>query len=297
MKKISNPIIYFGTDKLSAQPLTRLLEAGFPVEAVVTKPDTIKGRGRQMVAPDVKVIGEEYGIKVLQPSKLSEITPFLSQLNRPLGVLVSFGKIVPQDIIDLFPKGIINIHPSLLPKYRGPSPIETVILNGDSSTGATLMKLTAKMDAGPVFAQKEIALSGSETKNELYERLACLGSDMLINHLPDIADGSLQAEPQDDTKATYCQKLDKSMASLDVVKNTTTWLLRQIRAFAGFPKSKLELLGLDCTITAAHTASHPGSALDQKCKDGLYLIIDRLVPPGSNEMTAQDFLNGHSTSG
>jgi methionyl-tRNA formyltransferase len=294
MKKISSKIVYFGTDKLSAMPLKRLLEAGFSVEAIITKPDTVKGRGHHVVAPGVKVIGIEHGILALQPQKLSEIADFLAKLSDPIGVLVSFGKIVPQNIIDLFPRGIINLHPSLLPRYRGPSPIETAILNGDATTGVSLMKLSAKMDAGPVFAQQEVALSSGISKDELYDQLASIGSDMLIKHLPDIADGALAAKPQDDSQATYCQKLDKSMSPIDVVNNTTSTILRQIRAFAGFPKSKLELLGQFCTVTAAHAASEAATALDRKCKDGKYLVIDHLVPPGKHEMTAQDYLNGHA---
>ncbi|MDR0397896.1 MAG: methionyl-tRNA formyltransferase [Candidatus Nomurabacteria bacterium] len=294
MIKISNKIVYFGTDKLSVRPLERLLEAGFSIEMIITKPDAPSGRGHKLVAPEVKVIGEKHGIKVLQPSKLSEMVELIKNLDNPIGVLVSYGKIVPQSIIDIFPQGIINLHPSLLPKYRGPSPVETAILNGDKTTGVSLMKLSAEMDAGPVFAQQEVQLTDDVTKAELYNQLAELGSDMLIDHLPQIVSGSLQTTPQDDSKATYCQKFNKAMSKLNVVKNTTDELLRQIRAFAGFPKSKLTLLGLECTITHAHAATEPSTELDQKCSDDKYLIIDRLIPPGGKEMTAQSFLNGHS---
>jgi methionyl-tRNA formyltransferase len=294
MKKISNPIVYFGTDKFSVRPLQKLLEAGFNVKAIVTKPDTVKGRGHHVVAPDVKNIGIKHRIQVLQPQSLAEITSFICSLDQPIGVLVSYGRIIPQKTIDLFPKGVINIHPSLLPRYRGPSPIETAILNGDSETGVSLMKLAPKMDAGPVFDQASIKLSGDETKAELYNSLAELGSELLVEDLPSIVDGSLQAAPQDETKATYCQKLDKSMSKLDVVNGTTAQLLCQIRAFADFPKSKLELLGQECTVTTAHAAEQASSPLDKQCKDGLFLVVDRLVPPSGREMTAQDFLNGHS---
>jgi methionyl-tRNA formyltransferase len=273
--------------------LLRLIEAGLEIEAIITKPDTAKGRGHKLIAPEVKTIGEQHGIKVLQPTRLGDVAEYLGSLSTPIGVLVSYGKIIPASILDLFPGGIVNLHPSLLPKYRGPSPIESAILNGDSETGVTLMKLSPEMDTGPIYAQETLALTGTESKMELYDRLERIGSDMLIRHLPGIADGSLQPTPQDDSSATYCQMLSKADALLNPKTDSSGVLARKVRAYAGFPKAKLELLGQVVIISAAHAADSPTTELDPKCADGAYLAIDRLVPPGGREMTAQDFLNGH----
>jgi methionyl-tRNA formyltransferase len=292
MKNISNKIVFFGTDKFSVLPLTRLIEDGFDIAAVITKPDYAKNRHLVVTPPEVKTIAARHGITVLQPTKLTDIKNHLETLNQPLGILVSYGKLIPQTIIDLFPFGIINIHPSLLPFYRGPSPIETAILNGDKETGVSIMKLTAEMDAGPIFVQKPIDLTGNESKDDLYERLASLGIETLINNLPEIISGTMAPYPQDDSKATYCHRLDKSMSVLNTSTKTALECYNQVRAFLGFPKSKLVIENLNCTITEVSVSDQPKSAVDQRCKDGQYLIIKRLIPPGSKEMSAQDFING-----
>jgi methionyl-tRNA formyltransferase len=270
------------------------LEAGFNIRAIVTKPDAKAGRGRRLTAPEAKIIGQQYGIEVWQPQHLAEIHDHIQGLNDPLGVLSSFGRIIPKAIIDLFPKGIVNLHPSLLPQYRGPSPIETAIFNGDTQTGVTLMRLNDQMDTGPIYAQEIIKLNGNETKAALYDKLASLGTELLVHTLPSIAAGLIQPTPQDDTKATYCQRLDKSMSPLDVVNRTATGCYNQVRAFAGFPKSTLSLGGVLCTITQASVNDVKITTLDQLCQDGRFLIIEKLVPPNGHEITAQDFINGYS---
>ena len=143
-----NSIVFFGTEDFSLVALEALVEAGFPVEVVVTKPDMPKGRGHVLTEPLVKTFAKKHGIQVWQPAKLNDINDDIAKLNNPIGVLVSFGKIIPQKTLDLFTPGIINVHPSLLPKYRGPSPIEAAILMGDQETGVSIMRLSAQMDAG-----------------------------------------------------------------------------------------------------------------------------------------------------
>lgn len=232
------PIVFFGTEEFSAISLQALIDAGFEISAIITKPDSRKGRGQKLQAPTVKKIGEKFNIPVLQPSKMNEIVDFVENLPvRPIGVLVSFGRIIPQNIIELFDGGIVNVHPSLLPKYRGPSPIESAIFNGDEKTGVSIMSLSKEMDAGDVYIQEEFPLKGNETSSELYETCGKIGAEMLINHLPAIMSAKMTANPQNESEATYCQLLKKSDAILNPEIQTAEQAERQIRAFEIFPKS------------------------------------------------------------
>jgi methionyl-tRNA formyltransferase len=294
MKKISKTIVFFGTENLSDIPLERLIEGDYDVAAVVTKPDAPKGRKRKLTPPSVKIIANNHGIKVLQPEKLGEIADFIASFDEPpVGILASYGKIIPQRIIDLFAPGIINIHPSLLPEYRGPSPIETTILDGKSETGVSIMKLVKEMDAGPVYAQRRIGLRGNESKQDLYNTLSEIGVDLLIDNLPNILDGTMEPIPQDDDKTTFCEKFDKSMSLLNCSDMTALECYNQVRAFAGFPKSKLMINGVECTITSAAASNTKETEIDRRCKDGNYLVIRRLIPCGGKEITAVEFVNGY----
>jgi len=294
MTNTSKTIVFFGTDDFSAANLRRLISEGFSVAAVVTKPDSKKGRGQTLQAPLVKQIALEHNITVLQPTRLLDIADELAAIESPLGVLVSYGKIIPQSIIDLFTPGIINVHPSLLPKYRGPSPIESAILNGDTETGITIMQLSAAMDAGPLYHQVAIPLSGSETTPELEISFAERGADELVAVLPAIIDGSLQPAPQDDSTATYCQLLQKSDAWLDTASLTAAAAEQRVRAYLAFPKTKVTIAGHDIVITKAHVESDSLSILDLPCHDGAFLRIDSLIGPSGKQMAAADFLNGYA---
>lgn len=292
MKKISNPIIFFGTENLSLRPLESLIDNGFNVVAVVTKPDAKSGRKQKIKEPDIKVVAKAHGIRVFQPTKASEINDYITTLPESVGVLVSYGKIIPQATIDCFKYGIINIHPSLLPKYRGPSPIESAILNEDREAGVTLMGLIDKMDAGPIYAQEVLALTGTESKSELYKKLSEMGSKTLESSLESIIDGSLKPRQQNEQEATYCKKLDKSMSLLQPRNHPASKIFAQIRAYQGFPKPKIILNNTNCVILEAHISEEPKTIIDQKCLDNNYIVIDRLVPENKSAMSANEFING-----
>ena len=164
----SPKIAFFGTEDYSLDVLRALVDNNFSIACVITKPDSKRGRGHKLVEPPVKAFAKEHHIPVLQPQKVNEIAGYIKDLQPITGVLVAYGKIIPQSIIDLFYPGIINVHPSLLPKYRGPSPIESAIINRDNETGVSIMKLDAQMDAGPIYTQIHKKLSGAETKPQLY---------------------------------------------------------------------------------------------------------------------------------
>ncbi len=293
----SKTIVFFGTDTFSVSALRHLIEAGYPVAAVITKPDSRSGRGQQLVPPAVKVLAMQHAIPVWQPNKISEIADEIKALGPDLlGVLSSFGRIIPQSIIDLFKPGILNIHPSLLPLYRGPSPIETALINGDDKTGASLMLLTAKMDAGPVYDQAEYPLHGTETQSELYEKLADLGSSLLVQHLPRIIDGSLQPVEQQG-EPTYSRLLQKTDALVDPASDDAEYITRHVRAYELFPKTKIDLHGHMIVVTQAHTGeATPGELAfpDPTNANGDSLVIDQLIAPSGRRMSGADFLRGYS---
>lgn len=242
------PIIFFGTEDFSAISLQQLIDDNFNIVGIITKPDSKKGRGQKIQPPKVKIIGEEYNIPVLQPQKMNEIIDFIHNFDKPAGVLVSFGRIIPQNIIDLFTPGIINVHPSLLPKYRGPSPIESAIFNGDSETGVSIMQLSAKMDAGPVYIQEKISLDDTITASQLYTLAGKMGARLLSSHLDAILNQNLLPEPQDEEETVYCQLLSKIDALLNSQTMTAQQAEQQIRAYEIFPKTKIEISGFLCII-------------------------------------------------
>ena len=307
MKKISETIVFFGNERLAtgvqtaAPTLQALVEAGYNIAAVVSNYETGQSRNARLL--EIREVAEKHGIPVLLPTKLTEITQQLRSYNASAGVLVAYGKIVPQAVIDIFPRGIINIHPSLLPLHRGPTPIESIILSGETQTGVSIMKLAKEMDAGPVYAAREVTSKGTESKQELSEKLLAIGKDLLINSLPDIIDGTLRAQPQDDSKATYDTLLSKADGLMDLSKSAVQ-LEREVRAYAEWPKSLTELAGKEIIITKAHAVHYPELIAQAKTfitPDGLIgmlagegvLVIDRLKPAGKNEMSAKEFIAGY----
>ena len=302
-------VVFFGTESESALILEKLISSGFEITTVVTKPDRPRGRGQKLDSPLVKKLADQHNIPVLQPEILipdviarSIATKQSSSNNldrhadarddNTIGVLVSYGKIIPQSIIDLFPHGIINIHPSLLPKYRGPSPIETTIANGDSETGVSLMALSAEMDAGPVYAQQTIPLNGTETKPTLYEKLFTVGSKLLIDNISKIISGKLKPIPQNDAHATYTKLLNKADGLLDPTSMTAAACEHKVRAYLGFPRTRINFLGREVIITSAHVAEFEHEHGIQ-CADDKWLVIDELISPTSGkQMKTTDYLRG-----
>lgn len=293
MTPISTKIVFFGTEDFSLTALTGLIEAGYDIAAVITKPDSKRGRGQILTPPSVKVLAQRHNIPVWQPANLNDIADDIRALQPVTGVLVSYGKIVPQEIISLFTPGIINLHPSLLPKYRGPSPIESAILSGDESTGVSIMQLSRAMDAGPVYAVKNHPLTGVETQPELYHTLAVIGTNLLLETLPAILDGSLVPTPQDETHASYCSLLLKADGLLSPDKLSADEAERRVRAYLSYPKARITHGDASLIITKAHVASTKNTPLDVQFKDGAFLVIDALVSPHGRRMDADAYLRGH----
>jgi len=302
---MNEPILFFGNERLATgvtSPvlvLQSLIKAGYNVPAVVVAQEN-KIKSRKDRALEIEAVAEANNIPVLAPPKLKEAAADLQKYGAVAAVLVSYGKIIPQEVIDIFPKGIINIHPSLLPKHRGPTPIESVILSGEKETGVSLMQLAAKMDAGDVYAQETVLLRGDEAKQQLADQLLNMGAKMLVHYLPDILSGQLTPAQQNDSEATYDKKIEKEAAQLNHDKPAEE-LAREVRAYAGWPKSRVLLAKKELVVTQAHAL--PGNGLPggiwieghnfgMYCSEGI-LAIDSLIPPGKKEMTAQAFLAGY----
>ncbi len=296
-----SPIIFFGTDAFSLPSLIHLITEGWNVVAVVTKPDSPTGRGRVLTAPAVKRLAQANEIKVFQPTSLSDLEPEIKKLGAKIGIVVAYGKIIPASMLELFPKGLLNVHASILPRYRGASPIEACILAGDDQTGVTLMKLEAGLDTGPTYDIAKIQLDGTETRIGLYERLSELGADLLTIQLPAILSDQVVPLPQNNAEATIVKRISKSDGYIDWAKPAKT-LEREIRAYLGWPSSRTHIAGVNLAITAAHTNTASGPAgTPYKTEAGdlaIYastgsLVIDTIKPDGKREMPASDFLTGH----
>ena len=207
-----------------------------------------------------------------------------------IGVLASFGVMVPGRVLEVFePEGILNIHPSLLPLYRGASPIESAILAGDTEFSVSVMKLVRQMDAGPIYYQKTVA-GLPLYKDDIYKTLAETGAEWIIKNISDLP----APVPQDDATATFCGKLEKSMGALTPETDTAEQTFRKIVAYQGFPKPKYTFFGIPCIILEAHILEQGGTALlTIPCTDGLFVAVDRLQPEGRKPMDAKSFINGY----
>jgi len=295
-------IVFFGNEQLAQgleKPLTPIFDAlianNYEVAAVVLPRNPLSKSQRYSKSAIISA-AEKNQIPIIFADQENNLDDTLRQLNAEIGVLASYGQIVPQSTINVFPRGIVNIHPSLLPKYRGSTPIETAISRGDLETGVSLMQLSTKMDAGDIFAQAKLVLNGSESKQELYEKLAQIGAKLLLENLPSILNGDAPAKPQNDNEATYTERLTTADGNLDPGKMTATECERKIRAFIGFPRTRLNFHGQKTIITAARVL--PDFAGDDwpdvvQCADNTFLQILEIINPKSGRtMKTADFLRG-----
>ncbi len=295
-------LVFFGNEKLAtgittqAPILSALIEAGYQVVAVVQNQSNQVSRGSGESA--VADLAQMHNIPLLTDPPLALI-PKLKSYKADFGVLAAYGRIVPQELIDLFPHGIINIHPSLLPHYRGTTPIESALLNGDTETGLTLMQLSAQMDAGPVFEQVSIPVPQQEKKIDLYLTLSKLGTQLLLDSIPGILARKIVPKVQDESLATYTKTFTKSDGQIEW-KKPASQLEREVRAYAGWPSSYTSLFGRDLIITQASVLpdqDEPGQTFTIAKQLAVYtgrgaLLIEKLKPAGKAEMNSQAFLAG-----
>lgn len=305
MEHAGQKLLFFGNERLATgvrtdTPILKaLLEVGYEIAAIVVAQNDV-GSSRDKRALEILNVAEEHGIEVLSPARPIDIIEDLQAYGAEAAILVAYGKLLPKEVIDIFPRGIVNIHPSLLPRHRGSIPIESTILSGEPQTAVSLMQLTEAMDAGAVYAQEKLVLEGDETKQSLCDQFGLVGAHQLLHYLPAILDGSLTPVPQDEELAEYDKRLSKQDSQLDFSKSSKQ-LEREIRAYLGWPRSRTKLGDTDVIITSAHSGIGSGKA-GSVCIDGnllgIYttdgvLLIDSLIPAGKREMTGEAFLAGY----
>ncbi len=297
MNAKSKKLVFFGNERLATgvttkAPLLRgLLKAGYEVGAIVIS-QRLDQASRQKRTLEIEEVARQNNIPIVSPTNLTEVIADLAKFEAAAGVLAAYGRIIPQAILDIFPIGIINIHPSLLPKYRGSSPIEQAILEAAEKTGVSLMRLVAEMDAGPVYATAHLSLAGSETKQGLFDKLDQLGADLLVENLPAILSGSLTPQPQSGNEVTYTPRLSKADGVIDWQKPPAQ-LEREVRTYLGWPKSQAKLFGNDVIITKVRVAEGRGDGeLVMPAGDG-WLEIQELIAPSGRTMSGNDFLRGY----
>ena len=294
---MSKTLTFFGSGPVAARSLD-LLARNFEIEAVITKPQPPH---HKQTFP-VIAVAQKLGLKLLYTANKSELSALFGQkpVSSQIGVVIDYGIIIPQAVIDYFPLGIINSHFSLLPRWRGADPISFAILSGDSETGVSLMRIVSALDEGPLLAQESLTVAPDATTPSLTEELIHLSDQMLSKYLPQYMDGQLGPVPQPADGATYSRKLEKSDSQLDFNK-TAVELEREIRAFTGWPRSRMRIGGTDVVVTKAHVAEGsgtPGQIWRQDKSLGVYtsggvLVIDSLIPAGKKEMPTAAFLAGY----
>ena len=256
-------IIFMGTPDFAKESLEAIYNAGHNIIAVITNPDRPKGRGMKMISSPVKEFAVEKNIPVLQPEKIREIKDTLVQLNPDLFCVVAYGKILPKDILDIPKKGSINVHGSLLPKYRGAAPIQWSVLNGDKKTGITTMYMDEGMDTGDMILQEEVEIGENETTGELWERLSKIGANLLVETLKKIENGTAprKKQPSDFTMAPM---LNKEMARIDwenktakEIKNLVRGLNPIMGAYTTYKGKKIKIWRAGCIELNDFIEDHP----------------------------------------
>jgi methionyl-tRNA formyltransferase len=259
-------IVFFGTPEFAVTSFEAVVKSGFTIAGVITQPDKPQGRSRSvLVPPPIKTAAQAYGLPVLQPVKpVGDVfTTSLKRLEPELGVVVAYGHILRPEILKLPPHGMINVHASLLPRYRGAAPIQHAILRGDDETGISIMQMDPGLDSGPVLHRVATAIEADETAGSLAARLAELGASALVETLSLVVGGLARPQPQDETKATYAPKVDREMARLVWDRDATT-LVRQIRAFDPAPGAWTDFSGAAIKLFGAREvpgAGEPGIVL------------------------------------
>ncbi len=299
-------IVFTGTPDFASASLKKLIDERFDVVGVFTQPDKPKGRGMELCASPVKELALENGLPVFQPVKMRDGTALaqIKALEPDILVVVAYGRILPDDILAVPKYGAINVHGSLLPKYRGAAPIQWAVLNGDKITGVTTMYLASEMDTGDIIYTAETEIGEYETSGELFDRLKDMGAELLVKTLRDIDAGIAPRTPQDHSKASYVTMLDKSICPIDWNK-TPREVLKHIYGLQPWPVATMELEGKTVRVFAAKytdgkTEKVPGAVvstdkggLEIACAGGETLLITELQAPGKKRMGAEDYLRGH----
>ncbi len=278
-------IVFFGTPEFAVKILEKLKNGNYDIYAIVTVPDKKRGRGTEKTPSPAKEYAEKNKIKILQPEKIKNNGGFLSEIKKiqpDVFVVASYGKIIPKELLDIPPKGTLNVHPSLLPRFRGPSPIQSAILCGENETGVTIMLLDEKIDEGPILAQKKLEFSISNFQfSKLENELAELGGRLLVETIPNWIAGKIKPIPQDHAKATYTKIVAKKDGEIDW-REPPEIIERKIRALNPNPGTYAIKNDKRIIITEAEFNREKSA-----------LIIKRVKPEGKKEMDYGEYLKGN----
>lgn len=293
-------IVFFGTPQLAAETLESLISSPeTQIIAVISQPDKPIGRKQILTPPEVKQLAQQHNIPVHQPTTKQELTKITSQLDADFFIVMAYGMILPQDVINAPKIDTINIHVSLLPKHRGASPIQNSILENDQETGITIMQIAPKMDAGPIYKQFKTAITPTDTQETLSAKLSQLSQKNLVETLKEIQNNQIKPLEQNESEATYCHKIAKQDGQITPT-NTSSQILQMIKAYTPWPGSYFFWNQQKITITKATTSPEkPSKELSThnkqlllKTADGS-IEIQELQPAGKKNMTAKDFINGN----
>jgi methionyl-tRNA formyltransferase len=298
-------IVFFGTPAFAERSLVRLVESSHEVVAVVTRADRPRGRGHKVLPSPVKAYADARGIRVFQPEKIRDEAFFadLAALHADLAVVAAYGKILPQAMIDLPVRGTINVHASLLPRWRGAAPVHRAILAGDGETGVTIMRLVQALDAGPMLAVRRTAIGRDETSAELEARLAEIGGELLVETVNALAAGPLVEEPQPDEGVTYAARLERSESQVDWNRPAET-IHNQIRGLQPWPLAAVALAGRRMLLLRSEvvpdTAGAAPGTITAVGPEGFVVAaasggvrVTRIQLEGKPAVSVRDFLNGH----
>ena len=305
-------IIFMGTPDIATGTLQALLDAGHEIALVVTQPDKPAGRGKKLMPSPVKILAEAEGLEVFQPVKVRdpEAVSRLREAEADVIVVVAFGQILPQEVLDLTPYGCINVHASLLPAWRGAAPIQWAILNGDQVTGVTTMQMDAGLDTGDILLKREIGITPDETGGSLFDKLAQMGAELCVETLQALQDGSVVPVPQGETTTPYASMLTRKSGEIDW-SMPAVQIERMVRGLSPWPGAYSYRSGKRIKICRASLAAAGGEdpaadggdsaagellagkdSLCVKTGDG-QLVIDEVQPEGKRRMTAAEYLRGY----
>ena len=299
-------ILFMGTPDFARESLESLYNAGYEICGVVCPQDRPKGRGMKMIACPVKEFALEKNLQLFQPDKLKEIKEKIVELNPDMIVVVSYGKILPKSILDIPKFGCINVHPSLLPKYRGSAPIQWAILNGDKKTGVTIMQMDEHMDSGDIIIQKEVEINENETTGELWSRLSTLSSKLLVEAVKSVFDGTAKYTKQSEN-FTIAPMILKEMAKIDwekfsslQIKNLVRGLNPIMGAYCFFENKKIKFWKVDVVKDNETSNTVPGTIIMSDCKKGLYIktkdgviSVLEIQEENARKMSINEFLRGN----
>lgn len=297
--------VFFGTPELAVPTLAAVAEH-HDVVAVVCQPDRPRGRGRKPEPPPTKAWALAHNIPVVQPTKLNDgsFEIWLKEQAPDVCTLAAYGRMLKQPLLDVPPHGFLNVHPSLLPKYRGPSPIQSAILDGETETGVTIMRISLDMDAGDIVLQERVAIKPDDTGETLTQRLADLGGDLMVRALALVKTGQAEFTPQDDGAATYCTLFEKADGRIDWTQPAVR-IHNLVRAAQPWPIAHCSFRGEVCRILRTDVLDEPATAapgtVTRTDKDRVVvstgkdsLAILQFQPPGKRPMAMGDYLRGHA---